>query len=47
MVLKDAAKAHSIQANVDTTYEDFSEELNSKAEDQLQDIAEPMRSALS
>lgn len=43
VILKDAAKAHSIVADVDTTYEDFSAELKSKAEDQLQDIAEPMR----
>lgn len=43
MVLKDAVKTHSIQANVDTTYEDFVAELKSKAEEQIQEVAEPMR----
>ena len=42
-VLKDAAKTHSIQAGVDTTYEDFEAELKSKAEEQIQDVAEPTR----
>lgn len=43
VVLKDAVKTHSIEATVDTAYEDFVAELKSKAEEQIQDIAEPMR----
>ena len=43
VVLKDAVKTHSIQADVDTAYEDFVAELKSKAEEQIQEVAEPMR----
>ena len=43
VVLKGAVKTHSIQAEVDTAYEDFVAELKSKAEEQIQEIAEPMR----
>ncbi len=38
--LKDAVKSHSIQTGIETTYEEFQEQLSSKADEETQNIKE-------
>jgi hypothetical protein len=38
--LKDAVKSHSIHTGIDTSYEDFQEQLSSQANEETQNIKE-------
>lgn len=38
--LKDAVKSHSIHIGIDTSYEEFGEQLSSKADEETQNIKE-------
>ena len=38
--MKDAVKSHSIHAGIDTSYEEFQEQLSSKANEETQNIKE-------
>ena len=42
-ILRDVVKTHSISAAVDTSYEDFHEQLQDKASKQIAEIKEPSR----
>ena len=44
--LKDVIKTHSIQVATDTSFEDFQEQLQDKADKQIEDIKEHMRYCL-
>lgn len=41
--LKEAVKTHSIHTGVDTSYEEFQEQLQSKADEQVQAIKEHIK----
>ncbi len=38
--MKDAVKSHSIHTGIDTSYEEFQEQLSSKADEETQNIKE-------